>query len=125
MVREVVNNNFIKVFEDDPIISIGSYYDKHTNIEILAIRKSGKMLAGECKYSNDMAKINMLNSLKQKCQKSELNISDYFLFSKNGFSSEVIDIKENNITLLSGEHLNILLDDLSKDDLLVYKNKKY
>ncbi|MCW8821886.1 MAG: DUF234 domain-containing protein [Sulfurovum sp.] len=125
LVRELVKQSFTEKFADDPIVSIGSYYDKHVQIEILAKRKSGKMLAGECKYSKEAAKINMLNSLKEKCQKAELNISDYVLFSKNGFSSEVEQIKDADITLLSHDHLSSLLDNLSKDDLLAYTNKKY
>lgn len=83
------------------------------------------MLAGECKYSQEAAKINMLNSLKEKCEKAELNITDYVLFSKNGFSSEVEQMKDEDLTLLSHTHLASLLDNLSKDDLLVYTNKKY
>ena len=125
LVLELVKKSVATKFADDPIISIGSYYDKHVQIEILAIRKSGKMLAGECKYSKEPAKINMLNSLKQKCQKAELNIADYVLFSKNGFSSEVEQIKDADLTLLSHSHLSSLLDNLNKDDLLVYTNKKY
>ncbi|WP_415406663.1 DUF234 domain-containing protein [Sulfurovum sp. CS9] len=125
LVLELVKQSVATKFADDPIVSIGSYYDKHVQIEILAKRKSGKMLAGECKYSKDEAKINMLNSLKEKCQKSELNIADYVLFSKNGFSSEVEQMKDVEITLLSHSHLSSLLDNLNKDDLLVYTNKKY
>jgi hypothetical protein len=83
------------------------------------------MLAGECKYSKEPAKINMLNSLKEKCQKAELDIDDYVLFSINGFTSEVDQIKDADLTLLSQAHLSSLLDDLSEDDLLVYTNKKY
>jgi len=101
LVLELVKQTVATKFADDPIVSIGSYYDKHVQIEILAKRKSGKMLAGECKYSKDEAKINMLNSLKEKCQKSELNIADYVLFSKNGFSSEVEQMEDAEITLLS------------------------
>ena len=125
LVLELVKQSFAEKFADDPIVSIGSYYDKHVQIEILAKRKSGKMLAGECKYSKEVAKINMLNTLKEKCQKAELNIADYVLFSKNGFSSEVEQMKDAEITLLSHGHLSSLLDNLSKDDLLVYTNKKY
>jgi len=125
LVRQLVLQSMAAKFADDPIVSIGSYYDKHTHIEILAKRKSGKMLAGACKYSKDAAKTNMLNSLKEKCQKSELNIADYVLFSKNGFSSEVEQMKDAEITLLSHDHLSSLLDNLNKDDLLVYTNKKY
>ena len=125
LVRELVKQSFAEKFADDPIVSIGPYYDKHVQIEILAKRKSGKMLAGECKYSKKEAKINMLTSLKEKCQKVELDIEDYVLFSKNGFASEVEQMKDAEVTLLSHSHLSTLLGNLSKDDLLVYKNKKY
>jgi len=125
LVLELVKETFASKFADDPIVSIGSYYDKQVQIEILAIRKSGKMLAGECKYSQKEAKINMINTLKEKCQKAELNIEDYVLFSKNGFSTELEQMKDEKLTLLSQGHLSSLLDNLSKDDLLVYKNKKY
>ena len=122
---ELVKQSLATKFANDPIVSIGSYYDKHTYIDVLAIRKSGKMLAGACKYSKEAAKINMFNSLKEKCQKVELDIEEYVLFSKNGFSSELEQLDNENITLLSHDNLATLLDDLSKDDLLVYTNKKY
>ena len=125
LVLELVKQSFAEKFADDPIVSIGSYYDKHVQIEILAKRKSGKMLAGECKYSKKEAQINMFDSLKQKCEKAELNIADYVLFSKNGFASELLDVKDAELTLLSQEHFSSLLDNLSKEDLLVYSNKKY
>jgi len=125
LVRELVKQSFAEKFADDPIISIGSYYDKHTHIEILAKRESGKMLAGACKYSKEPAKTNMLGTLMQKCRKAELEVSEYVLFSKNGFTHEVEQIKEDTVTLLSHTHLAMLLDNVTEDDLLVYKNKKY
>ena len=125
LVLELVKQSVAQKFANDPIVSIGSYYDKQVEIEILAIRKSGKMLAGECKYSKAEAKINMLNELKEKCQKAELKIAEYVLFSKNGFSSEVAEIQDAALTLLSQESLSSLLENVSEEDLLVYKNKKY
>jgi len=125
LVLELVKQSLATKFADDPIVSIGSYYDKHVQIEILAKRKSGKMLAGECKYSQKPAKINMINMLKEKCQKVELEVSDYVLFSKNGFDPEVEALKESDLTLLTQKDLDSLLDDLSKDDLLKYTNRKY
>jgi hypothetical protein len=124
-VLELVKKSFSEKFADDPIVSIGSYYDKQTEIDILAKRKSGKMLAGTCKYSKAPAKTNMLATVKEKCEKAELDIADYVLFSKNGFTAEVEESKETNTTLLSGKDLSLLLNDLSDKDLLVYKNKKY
>ena len=125
LILELVKKSFTTKFADDPITSIGSYYDRHVEIEILAKRKSGKLLAGECKYSQKPAKINMINMLKEKCQKVELDAADYVLFSKNGFSSEVEALKDTDLTLLTQKDLDSLLDDLSKDDLLKYTNRKY
>gem|GEM_PF-5168914 len=125
LVLELVKQNFAQKFEDDPIVSIGSYYDKQVQIEIFAKRKSGKLLAGECKYSKDEAKINMFTTLKEKCQKVELNVDEYVLFSKNGFTAEVEQLNDEHLRLLTNTHFSTLLDNLSKDDLLVYTNKKY
>jgi len=125
LVLELVKETFATAFKNDPIVSIGSYYDKKVQIEILAKQKSGKILAGECKYSTKEAQSNMLHLLKEKCQKVELEISDTVLFSKNGFSSELLETREEKITFLSHKNLFSLLDNLTKKDLLVYKNKKY
>ena len=83
------------------------------------------MIAGACKYSKEPAKSNMMTTLIEKCEKVELEISDYVLFSKNGFTPEVEALKEKEVMLLSQTELPTLLNDLSEDDLLVYKNKKY
>jgi hypothetical protein len=125
LVLELVKQNATAKFTDDPIVSIGSYYDKYVQIEILAIRKSGKMLAGECKYSQKPAKTNMLTMLKEKCEKVELDVSEYVLFSKNGFDPEVEALDDADLTLLTQQDLGTLLNDLSEDDLLKYTNKKY
>jgi len=104
---------------------MGSYYDKKIEITILAKRKSGKILAGECKYSKTEAKMHMITSLKEKCEKVGLGVDEYVLFSKNGFTSEVKELEDENLMLLTNEDFSSLLDGLSEKDLLVYKNKKY
>jgi len=122
---ELVKERFTKKFESDPIVSMGSYYDKKIEISILAKRKSGKMLVGECKYSIKEAKMHMLSSLKEKCEKVGLDVDEYVLFSKNGFTTEVKDLEDENLMLLTNEDFSSLLENLSEKDLLVYKNKKY
>jgi acid phosphatase class B len=92
---------------------------------ILAKRKSGKMLVGECKYSTKEAKMHMITSLKEKCEKVGLDVDEYILFSKNGFTSEVKELEKDNLMLLTNEDFSSLLENLSEKDLLVYKNKKY
>jgi len=111
--------------EKDPIVNVGSYYDKHLSIELLAIRKSGKLIAGECKYALKPAKVQMLEALKQKCKKAEFEVSEYVLFSKHGFSEAFEDVEEENLHLFSQEQMQMLLENLTKEDLLSYKNKKY
>jgi uncharacterized protein len=125
LVLELVKETFNMKSEKDPIVKIGSYYDKKVEIDILAIRKSGTMIAAACKYSKEPAKSNMMHTLIEKCAKVELEISDYALFSKNGFIPEVEALKEKEVVLFDGGDLSTLLDNLSKEDLLNYTNKKY
>jgi len=121
LIRELVRQRYM----DDPVVSIGTYYDKHTYIDIVAIRKSGKMLAGACKYAKEPAKPHMLHALKEKCKKAELEITESILFSQNGFMPELEQTQDTGVTLLSKKDLSGLLEDLSEADLLTYTNRKY
>jgi len=121
LIRELIKQRYT----EDPIVSVGSYYDKHTQIEILAVRKSGALLAGACKYSEKPAKPHMLYSLKDACQKAKLDIDGYILFSRHGFTAEVQEMESSDTVLLSNHDLASLLDTLSSKDMLTYKNKKY
>jgi hypothetical protein len=67
----------------------------------------------------------MMQTLIEKCTKVELEIADYVLFSKNGFTPEVEALREKEVLLLSSTEFSSLLDNLSEKDLLVYTNKKY
>jgi len=125
LLRDLVKETLNAKLENDRIVKIGSYYDKKVEIDILAKRKSGAMIAVACKYSFDPAKSNMMPTLIEKCAKAELEITDYGLFSKNGFTPEVEALKEKEVVLLSTAELSSLLDNLSEDDLLKYTNKKY
>ncbi len=125
LIRDLVVQHRQDTCADDPIVTIGSYYDKQTRIELLAKHRSGKLLAGACKYSQKPAQHNMPDTLQEKCQKASLGIEEYVLFSNNGFAAEVHTLEKNTMVLLSREHLSSLLDDLTEEDLLAYKNKKY
>ena len=118
-----------KSFKDDPkggyIEKIGSYWDKHTQIDILGKRKSGKMIAGMCKYSKSKANKSDLTKLKEKCAQAELKVDTFVIFSKNKFSSELKKEKGEKLRLLSPRNITSLIDDLSDKDLLVHTNKKY
>lgn len=114
-----------KSFKEDPIEKIGSYWDKNVEIDILAKTKSGKIIAGACRYSKAKAKKSDLTKLKEQCAKAELDPDIYLLFSKNGFSNELKKEKSETLKLFTLKNLKILMDDLRQDDLLVNTNKKY
>ena len=125
LIRDLVEQRMAVEHADDPISTIGSYYEKKTRMELLAIHKSGKISAGECKYSQKPAQVQMLSALKEKCQKAELDASAYVLFSKYGFSEELEQMQGTEVTLLSQKDLSLLRDHLTQEDLLVYTNRKY
>ncbi|HIP59586.1 MAG TPA: ATPase [Campylobacterales bacterium] len=121
LTMELVKNSFV----EDPIKSIGSYWDKNIEIDILAKTKSGKMVAGLCKYSKAKAGKNELAKLKEDCKKAELDIDTYVIFSKNKFSNELKKEKSEDLKLFALRNIRSLLEGLNPKDLLVHTNKKY
>ncbi len=114
-----------KSFKEDPIVEIGSYWDRNTEIDILAKTKSGKVVAGICKYSNSKAKKTELTKLKEQCTQAELNPDIYVVVSKSGFTSELKSMKNTEIKLLALKNFKILLDDLSEKDFIECEGKRY
>jgi len=121
---ELIKKSF-NAQSEDPIIQIGSYWDTKVEIDLLAKTKSGKFLAGACKFSKAKAKKSELSKLKESCVQAELNIESYVLFSKNNFSTELKKEKGNTLQLFSLKNLGHLLLDLNEKDLLLSSNKKY
>ena len=84
---------------------IGRWWDNKNEIDILALDEKN-ILLGECKFKNSKVNISDYNNLKMK-YKSDKNIY-YYLFSKSGFSEELIKLSETeNIELVSLETLQI------------------
>jgi len=121
---ELVKKSFNETSED-PIMRIGSYWDTNVEIDLLAKTKSGKLLAGACKCSKSKANKSEFTKLKEKCQQAELKVDSYLIFSKNKFSTELKKEKGERLQLFSLKSLGYLLMDLTEDDMLVHKNKKY
>lgn len=114
-----------KSFKEDPIVKIGSYWDKNSEIEILARTKSGKIVAGTCKYTKSKSNKSELTKLKEKCSDAQIHADIFVIFSKNGFSSELKKEKGENVKLFALKHLKSLMDDLGEKDLLINTNKRY
>ncbi|MDD2383118.1 MAG: DUF234 domain-containing protein [Sulfurospirillaceae bacterium] len=114
-----------KSFEDDPIVKVGAYWDRNTEIDILATTKSGKLIAGVCKYGNAKVKKTELSKLKEKCTLAELKPDILVIFAKNGFTNELKLLKSETVKLFTLKSLKVLLEDISEKDLWAYTGKKY
>jgi hypothetical protein len=114
-----------KSFENDPIQNIGGYWDKNIELDILATTKSGKCIAGICTFSKHKAGKNALVKLQEDCEKAELHVDTFVIYSKHKFSNELKKERTIPLLLLSQKHLTKLLENLNQKDLLEHKNKRY
>ena len=87
------------------MLKVGRWWDKNTEIDIVGLGEDNKIIFGECKYSKKSIDLNVLKELKDKSKKVIWNNDKreeyYILFSKSGFSEDLIELakKESNIVL--------------------------
>lgn len=110
LVFEQLCHEYIKeIFKDDPIEEIGRFWNSKIDIGLLAQTKSGKVIVGSCKYTNQKIKTNELNKLKDVCKKLEI-IPDYVtLFAKKGYTNELKALKGESLKLYNVKSLKALL----------------
>ena len=100
----------IKHYENStPLLSSGSYWDQHSEFDILAITSDKKLILGECKYKERKVCKNELSKLKTKAVQSGIKVDVFALFSKDGFSNELMQTKEENLLLFDLNDLKQLL----------------
>jgi len=82
--------------------SIGEYWDGESEIDIAAISKNGEILLGECKYSSKKVGADVLDNLMSKSQllKERAKKFHYILFSKSGFTENLIDTANSKNVIL-------------------------
>jgi len=95
--------------EKEDIISSGSYWNIYSEFDILAFTKSKKLILGECKYKDRTVCKNELTKLKQKASESGIKVDVYALFSKSGFSKELLGMKSESLLLFDLNDLKVLL----------------
>ena len=119
-VKNKINNEFelyvSKIYEDlaresmwenvpFPLLKVGRWWDKNTEVDIVALGENNKIVFGECKYSKKQVGLSILKQLQEKAKNIKWNNNnreEYFiLFSKSGFSEELEELaqKEKNIIL--------------------------
>ncbi|HHO65228.1 MAG TPA: hypothetical protein ENJ71_01770, partial [Epsilonproteobacteria bacterium] len=100
----------VKYYESkSPLLSSGSYWDQYSEFDILAVTRDKKLILGECKYKDRKICKNELNKLKDKALQSGIPVDLYALFSKSGFSNELLGMKDKNLLLFDLNDLKILL----------------
>ncbi len=101
-------------FKDDPIVEMGSYWDKDTEIDIFGKTASGKTVVGSCKYTNAKMKKSELSTLEAKCAQAKIDADIFVLVSKRGFSNELKSLKSDTLKLLSVKNFKNLLVNSNK-----------
>lgn len=87
---------------------ISSYWNKKDEIDIF-IDQDGFIIVGEVKYKDRKICKNVLNILKAKCQNANIKPNLIVLFSKSGFSNELLSLKDDKILLFGLEHFKEIL----------------
>ena len=108
--EQLCDELLIKYYENkESIISSGSYWNIYSEFDILVLTKSKKIILGECKYKDRTVCKNELTKLKQKAVESGLKVDVYALFSKSGFSKELLGMKSDVLLLFDLNDLNVLI----------------
>ena len=71
----------------------------------MASLENGEIIVGECKWKNSKICKKTLTSLQKKCKVAEIDAKFYALFSKSGFSNELLKNRDKNILLFDLEDL--------------------
>ncbi len=79
------------------LLKCGRWWNKNSEIDIVGVAED-YIVVGECKYSNKKVGIDILESLKKKALEIELKlpIKKYLLFSKSGFTEDLVILCEND-----------------------------
>ncbi len=104
-IKENFSGFVAKVYEDlaveytlknYPLLKAGRWWNKDEEIDVVGVNEKF-ILVGECKYSNKKVGIDILKQLEAKSKKIELNlpIKHYLLFSKSGFTKDLMEIEKN------------------------------
>ncbi len=112
IVFEQLAHEYIKMIsKDDFVFTLGRYWDDEFSLDLLGKTKSGKIIAGSCKYKNAKIKKSELTNLKEKCEKLQIDVDAYILFSKKGYTSELKNLKKTeNLQLFTVKNFISLVE---------------
>jgi len=109
-VFEQLSQELLNTYYEDKVIINGNYWDIHSEFDIFATHSDGRQILGECKYTSRHVCKSELSKLKHKAETSGLDVDVFALFSKNGFSNELKNLKDKNLLLFELEDFRALLN---------------
>lgn len=112
LIFEQLSHELLKeLWQEDKIYNIGRYWDKSIEIDLVAKTKSGKIIAGACKYTNSKVKKSELTKLQDNCKEAGIKPDIYILFSKVGYTNELKSLKSETLKLLTCRNFKLLIKD--------------
>ncbi len=105
--ENISNELILKKFE---CVESGNYWDKKIELDLLCKTLKGEIIAGECKWKNQKISKNTLNKLQKKATLAGVKVDIFALFSKNGFSNELLKNSDENILLYDLDSFKELAD---------------
>lgn len=121
LTHELLKKNFV----EDPIVDIGSYWDRHVSIDILGKTHSGKRIAGLCKYTHTKVKKSELTKHIQACTLVDLKADIDVICAKEGFSNELKSLKSTSLKLYTLKSFKALVEDVTEKDFIPPQGKRY
>ena len=108
--EQLCNDLLIDYFmQKDLLVTSGSYWNIYSEFDILAVTQNKKIILGECKYKERVVCKNELTKLKMKADESGIKVDIYVLFSKSGFSKELLSMKNHTLLLFDISDFKYLL----------------
>lgn len=112
LVFEQLAHDIRVISKDDFMFTLGRYWDDDLTLDLVGKTKSGKTIAGSCKFTNNKIKKTELTNLKEKCEKVKVKADTFVLFSKKGYTSELKNLKKTeNIQLFTVKNFSLLIED--------------
>lgn len=111
-IKENFSGYVAKTYEDISIeytlqnyelLKCGRWWSKNSEIDVVGIAED-YIIVGECKYSNKKVGVDILKALQEKALNIELKlpVKKYLLFSKSGFTDDLLHLSQsdNSIELI-------------------------
>lgn len=113
LVFEQLSHEYLRVIsKEDFMFTLGRYWDDDLNLDVVGKTKSGKVIAGSCKFTNNKIKKTEYTNLKEKCEKAKIKVDTFVLFSKKGYTSELKTLKKTeNLQLFTVKNFSALIED--------------